>query len=409
VPLYELALIGAAQGIMLVLVLVSSRYGDHRANRLLAAFIGVLSLRLLLIGLEYRAGLVPTERGKLFQLLHVSYALGPLLYAYTLQLTDPSWRLRMVHLWHLLPIPIAGILLFPGGPVIPESVTLYQRFDQLPEPLQYRAYLVSVPLFLSVAIYAAACLYRLALYRQRLCDEFSSLEQITLSWLRVLAWSCLAIGVSSALLEAGRAMFGWDPGPRAAWSVLFSVALIYYIGLMGLRQPLIFDQGQRHEASDPPGEDGPESVVTGVAAGSGGMDAAAIETGRESEKYRHSGLSDAHVERLWRRLRDLMKEQQPYLQPGLKLAQLAQQLGTRPNYLSQVINSCAGESFFDYINRHRVNYASARLLAATERTIAEIAHEAGFSSQNIFNRHFQKYVGCTPTQFRRRSLANDPP
>lgn len=408
-PLYELALVGAAQGLMLVLVLASSRYGNHRANGLLSAFIGVLSLRLLLLGVEYRAGFGSSERGNLFQLLHFSYAIGPLLYAYTLQLTDPSWRIQVKHLWHLLPIPLAGALLLPGGLVMPDSVTLYQRFDQLPAPLQYRAYLASVPVFLSVAIYSAACLYRLALYRQRLCDEFSSLEQITLFWLRVLAWSCLAIGVSSALLEAGRATFGWDLGPRAAWSVLFSVALIYYIGLMGLRQPMIFDQGQRQDVSSPTGEDDPESVVAGLGAGSGEMDAAAFLTDEESEKYRHSGLSDAYVERLWGRLRDLMAEQQPYPQPGLKLAQLAQQLGTRPNYLSQVINSCAEESFFDYINRHRVSYASARLLAPPERTIAEIAHEAGFSSQNIFNKHFQKYVGCTPTQFRRRAVANGPP
>lgn len=405
--LYELALLGAAQGLMLILVLASSRYGDHRANRLLAAFIGVLSLRLLLIGLEYRAGFVPTDRGKLFQLLHLSYAIGPLLYAYTLQLTDPSWRLRMSHLWHLLPIPLAAVLLLPGGLVIPESVTHYQRFEQLPEPLQFRAYLASLPVFLSVALYAAACLHRLDRYRLRLCNEFSALDRITLSWLRALAWSCLAIGVSSALLEAGRAAFGWDLGPRAAWSVLFSVVLIYYIGLMGLRQPLIFHQGQGREASSPAGRAEPERVGAKVDIGSAEINAAAIGPEGEFEKYSHSGLSDGHIERLWRRLQNLMEEEQPYLQPGLRLAQLAQQLGTRPNYLSQVINSCAGESFFDYINRHRVNYARTRLLASPGRSIADIALDAGFSSQNIFNKHFRKYVGCTPTQYRQRSTTSE--
>jgi AraC-like DNA-binding protein/uncharacterized membrane protein len=402
VPLYELALVGSAQGLMLVLVLASNRHGNLRANRLLAAFIGLLSLRLLLIALEYRAGAALSESRELFQLLHLSYAIGPLLFAYTLQLTAPSWRLRAVHLWHLVPIPIAGLLLFPGGLVIPAAVIHYQQFDQLPESLQHQAYLASMPLFLSVGLYAAASIRCLGRYRYKLHNEFSSLEWITLSWLRVLAWSCLAIGTGSLLLEAGRIALGWDLGPRVGWSVLFSVALIYYMGLMGLRQPLIFDQGRRQLAGAPDAGFTAESVVMDVDSETRGE----ADHG-ESAKYRHSGLSDTHVDRLWSRLGQLMAEQQPYLQPGLKLAQLAQQLGTRPNYLSQVINSCAGESFFDYINRHRVSYASERLLEATGLTIAEIALEAGFSSQNIFNKHFRKYAGCTPSQYRSRLLGSD--
>ncbi len=57
---------------------------------------------------------------------------------------------------------------------------------------------------------------------------------------------------------------------------------------------------------------------------------------------------------LWLKLGELMQQQKPYLQASIKLADLAKQVHTRPNYLSQVINSRAGESFFDYINRHRI-------------------------------------------------------
>lgn len=53
-----------------------------------------------------------------------------------------------------------------------------------------------------------------------------------------------------------------------------------------------------------------------------------------------------------------MADQQPYLKAGIKLAGLASLTHTRSNYLSQVINSKASESFIDFINRHRIKTAS---------------------------------------------------
>ena len=42
-----------------------------------------------------------------------------------------------------------------------------------------------------------------------------------------------------------------------------------------------------------------------------------------------------------------------------------------------------------------------RLLATTEKTVAEIAYEVGFSSPSYFRRVFRKYTGMTPSAYRK--------
>ena len=214
---------------------------------------------------------------------------------------------------------------------------------------------------------------------------------------------------------------GIELGPRVFSSVALSVLMIYYIGLMGIRQPAIFDQGEPRfksqggfQVREPNAVTESFEAKTETAPGDMARDATPEQepdvqtslptaTAASEEKYQKSGLGQEQVERLWQKLGQLMKAHKSYQQQGIKLAELAKTLGTRPNYLSQVINSCAGQNFFEYINSHRVAEAKRMLEAdsGAQRTISDIALEAGFSSQNVFNGHFKKLVGMTPSQYRK--------
>ena len=44
--------------------------------------------------------------------------------------------------------------------------------------------------------------------------------------------------------------------------------------------------------------------------------------------------------------------------------------------------------------------AASRLLRETDRTIADIAHECGFTDHSAFTRAFRAVTGVTPTHFR---------
>ncbi len=59
-----------------------------------------------------------------------------------------------------------------------------------------------------------------------------------------------------------------------------------------------------------------------------------------------------------------------------------------------------GKTFSDYLNNIKISDA-CRLLTEGDKTIAEIAHHAGFESLTYFNRVFLRKKGITPSDFRK--------
>ena len=59
----------------------------------------------------------------------------------------------------------------------------------------------------------------------------------------------------------------------------------------------------------------------------------------------------------------------------------------------------AGMTLVAYLNHVRLGNA-ARLLRETNRSIADISSEAGFSDQSYFDKRFRRAFGRTPKEFR---------
>ena len=60
-----------------------------------------------------------------------------------------------------------------------------------------------------------------------------------------------------------------------------------------------------------------------------------------------------------------------------------------------------GKTFSDYVNEIRIGHA-CRLLAGSDKTIADICYQAGFESPTYFNRVFLRKKGIKPRDFRDR-------
>lgn len=119
-------------------------------------------------------------------------------------------------------------------------------------------------------------------------------------------------------------------------------------------------------------------------------------------KYAKSGLAEKQLTDYKHTLRRLMRDDEIYLRPGLTLPRLAEAVGCSVNHLSQVINSGFGVSFFDFINRHRVEHAKALLENLEDHSaVLKIAFSVGFNSNSAFYAAFKKHVGMTPAEFRR--------
>lgn len=124
----------------------------------------------------------------------------------------------------------------------------------------------------------------------------------------------------------------------------------------------------------------------------------------ETEKYRTSTLAPERAEELALRLTRLMESEQPYLNPGLKLGDLARQLKTHPTHLSRIINEHFRLNFNDYINQYRIEAAKQKLAGPDPEgaTILDIIYSCGFFSKSVFNTAFKKQTGMTPTEYRKQ-------
>ncbi len=85
----------------------------------------------------------------------------------------------------------------------------------------------------------------------------------------------------------------------------------------------------------------------------------------------------------------------------ITLYDMAKSLGYHEKYLSSTLHSLTKMNFRTFLATYRINHAKA-LLKGTERTVAEIAMESGFSSLNTFNRVFKASTGKTPSEYRRK-------
>ena len=274
------------------------------------------------------------------------------------------------------------------GLFVSDEFRQYDSYSALPWALKSKISLVSIPVYISLGVYSLLALRHLQRHQMSIRREFSSLESISLKWLKWLLWLCLFSAISAGAVELLQALMLVELGSRVVASEITSVAIIYYIGLMGLRQPLIFDRDRKAAKlpvvdATPPPDSSPET---------------------DSGKYKKSGLRDEEVQRLWEKLTILMAEEKPYTQAGLKLGELASKVRDRPDYVSQVINTMADMNFYEFVNNFRVE-ESCRLLEAdpgNRRNISDIAQDAGFSSINVFNSHFKRLRNTTPSAYRKQ-------
>lgn len=84
------------------------------------------------------------------------------------------------------------------------------------------------------------------------------------------------------------------------------------------------------------------------------------------------------------------------------LAEVAEHVGLKPQYLSARFKKIMGMTMTEYLQRVRVGQ-SCRLLGTGNKKIIEIAELSGYSDVKFFNRIFKKYMGITPREFRSKS------
>lgn len=112
--------------------------------------------------------------------------------------------------------------------------------------------------------------------------------------------------------------------------------------------------------------------------------------------------SDNRQKATMQRIRQLMEQQQLFLNSELKIGDVAVLLNTNSRYISNCINAEEGVTFSQFVNNYRVAYAKRLLSQLPEKKMSGIYAEAGFSGESSFFRIFKAATGLTPKEWRKQ-------
>lgn len=111
----------------------------------------------------------------------------------------------------------------------------------------------------------------------------------------------------------------------------------------------------------------------------------------ENDRLRIAGL-----------VNDIMEQSDDVFSPDFSLDRLAALVGTKPRYLSAILNESLGKSLSRLLAETRVKKACEMLLSDDFKcslTVESVALAVGYKSRTQFTSIFKKITGLTPTQY----------
>ena len=99
-------------------------------------------------------------------------------------------------------------------------------------------------------------------------------------------------------------------------------------------------------------------------------------------------------------IRNVVNYIDQHLSEDLSLATISAEFEKNASYLSNAFKKEVGETLTSYVSKQRIQ-ASLRYFNTTDRSVAEIALEVGYTDYNYFSKIFKKYIGCSPREYKK--------
>lgn len=214
--------------------------------------------------------------------------------------------------------------------------------------------------------YAVWTIFAIRRYNLRLHQQFSYEENINLNWLRIILvffFMILSLWILDCLHINADIESAYMLGSLVMW--MFLAYFIYrhqnVIGELKISSSPALNEETAEEETERAPEEGESALA--------------------------------------RKIRELFEEEKIYLNPNLKLADIARMTGTNRTYVSRFFNEERQTTFFDYVNTYRVEHAK-RLLAETDEKLDSVAEQSGFNSRQSLHRVFTRMAGESPERYR---------
>lgn len=315
----------------------------------------------------------------------VVFLFGPLLYFYVKSLTLSGTKLRYFGLPHMAPFYIYLVLIFylvffstAELKIVTDGSLSDFSVSKLFLPLLKLAHVVS---------YTIACLVLLVRYSQRIKHSYSNIDNINLLWLRnlVIGFILFECTLIAALLFDFSA-FGVASNADTLLSFIL-VLLIFMTGFYGMHQPALPAMPFEFNRDSLSSDDVPNNA--------------------DQNQGKHSlqkNLRPEDISLLTAKLSTFSSDR-IYLDRFLNLHTLSELVGVSQHKLSEYLNSHIGMTFYEFVNKARIEDAKQRLVES-QQSILDIALDVGFNNKATFNKAFKSFESITPSEFRRRNQSN---
>lgn len=155
---------------------------------------------------------------------------------------------------------------------------------------------------------------------------------------------------------------------------IISLLYIIFIGFLGINQSKLLVQVRLYQAN---AQDHRKQSVSSY-----------NQLISESEKHEIRSLIEL-----------VIKEKKLFVNPDLKLDELARTIHYPSWKMSQVIHEVYGKNFSNFINDYRIREAIGLIDTGKRISVEEICQRVGFNSRSTFNRAFKTVTHQTPREY----------
>ncbi len=293
----------------------------------------------------------------------INTLLMPLLWLFAKKNFEPSFRLKPIHLLHLLPGLICLVLCLVMSPAERLASIRYEMAgdDTLIGDIN------TIIVFIQMVSYFTAIFRFLHRKKKAIRETASDAEWVQKEWIPTFEYLFAALFV---IVMACYAIW-----PRTdAWLIqILNVVAMFYLVYNTIAHPVMPIRQVAEEI--------PYSAETN-------------EPGTSASLTMDNQQMKEVCDRAYR----YMSESKAYLRPDISLALFAKEANIPQRVLSRAINGYLGCNFFEFVNRMRIEEAKRLLceLNATDFNIDSIYTDCGFRSRSTFYMVFKKMTGISP-------------
>lgn len=301
-----------------------------------------------------------------FHSLHIASVLWlfPSIYLYVKSIVgnEKEFRKDLLHLVPGLLFGITSAILFYGLLNQDERIFYLDtyrsgvEFATIKLKVIYIFRMVDVVVIVLQVIFYSIALIRIPVkYHERLKQEYSNIENFSISWLWWFNGSFVLIGSLSILFY----VFNPLDAKNDLFLVFFLFSISVFMWVLGIWS---FKQKK------------PKSVAQNN-----------LAAPQDNEE-----LSTSAEDALTQTLLDYFEKEHPYLNPDLNLTMVCKNIGTNRTYLSNLINTTFEMNFNAFVNRYRVQHVRQYLETNPGIDNETLANEGGFGSVSSLKRALAK-------------------